>query len=116
MPIPLLCHDRTESKVQIKIYLLAKALILKTKRRPRYRAEAENILRQIIDDDILHAQTYIISLVSLCDYLLGELSEYNDPEILDEIEPLIERLLTIAEDQNSYLHLAEGKLLQAKLA
>jgi tetratricopeptide (TPR) repeat protein len=108
--------DRTESKIITQIYLLAKALLLKTMNRARYKAEAESILKQIIDDEILHTQIYILSLVSLCDFLFKELYEYNEVEILDELEPLIIRLLTIAEDQNSYLHLAEGKLLQAKLA
>ncbi|MHA2123598.1 MAG: tetratricopeptide repeat protein [Promethearchaeota archaeon] len=108
--------DRTESKIITQIYLLAKALLLKTMNRARYKAEAESILKQIIDDEILHTQIYILSLVSLCDFLFKELYEYNEVEILDELEPLIITLLTIAEDQNSYLHLAEGKLLQAKLA
>ncbi|MFW9942222.1 MAG: tetratricopeptide repeat protein [Candidatus Thorarchaeota archaeon] len=108
--------DRYRHKWASQIYLLAKALLLKTKNRARYKAEAENILKQIIDDDISHTQIYIFSLVSLCELLFEELSEYNELEILDELDPLIARLLVIAEDQNSYLYLAEGKLLQAKLA
>lgn len=108
--------DRSRNKWTSQFYLLAKALLLKTKNRTRYKAEAENILKQIIDDDISHSQIYILSLVSLCELLFEELSEYNELEILDELDPLITRLLVIAEDQNSYLYLAEGKLLQAKLA
>ncbi len=108
--------DRTTSKVISQIYLLAKALFLKTKSRARYRAEAEDILKQIIDDDIAHTQVYILSLVALCDFMFKELYEYNELEILDELEPLVSRLLKIAEDQNSSLYIAEGKLLKAKLA
>ncbi|MFX0156379.1 MAG: tetratricopeptide repeat protein, partial [Candidatus Hodarchaeota archaeon] len=104
------------SKIASQTYLLAKALLLKTKNRARYKVEAENILKQIIDDDILYVQYFILSLVSLCELLFEELYEYNELEILDELDPLITRLLVIAEDQNSYLYLAEGKLLQAKLA
>jgi hypothetical protein len=108
--------DQTESRLHTQVYLLAKALLLKTKSRSRYRAEAEKILKEIIEGEILFPQIYMLSLVSLCDFLFEELYEYNEPEILDELEPLISRLLSIAEEQNSNLHLSEGKLLQAKLA
>jgi hypothetical protein len=47
---------------------------------------------------------------------LEELSFYNNPEILEEINSLISRLLDYAEKQHSYRFLAEGKLLQAKVA
>ncbi|MFW9895894.1 MAG: hypothetical protein ACFFD7_08840, partial [Candidatus Thorarchaeota archaeon] len=40
----------------------------------------------------------------------------NEPEVLEEINPLIEQLLKYAKEQNLYGSLAEAKLLQAKLA
>jgi tetratricopeptide (TPR) repeat protein len=97
-------------------YLLAKAMMLKKKKRSRDRAEAERILNQIVEEDSFVPEFYLISLVTLCDFLLEELYESNDLEIIDELIPLIQRLLKRAENQNSYSYLAEGKLLQAKLA
>jgi len=47
----------------------------------------------------------------------GELmyGTYN-PEVLDEIKPLISQLMKISEDQHSYRWLASVTFLQAKLA
>jgi tetratricopeptide (TPR) repeat protein len=99
-------------------YLLARAIMLKKKRRSRDRAEAEQLLKQFVEEDIIiiDAELNFISLVTFCDYLLEELSDSNDLEIIDELTPLIQRLLKRAENQNSFSYLAEGKLLQAKLA
>jgi tetratricopeptide (TPR) repeat protein len=97
-------------------YLLANALVLKSKGRARYRAEAENLLKQIVNSEIQHPQISILSLVSYCEFLLEELKDYEDPDILGELNPLITRLLRISETQHSYLYLANTKLLQAKLA
>ncbi|MHA2283437.1 MAG: hypothetical protein ACXAC5_21565 [Promethearchaeota archaeon] len=101
---------------QISFYLLAKALILKKKRRSRDRAEAEKILKQIVNDENFLIEVYSIVMVSLCDLLLEELYESDDLEIIDELTPLIQRLLERAENQNSFSYFAEGKLLKAKLA
>lgn len=78
--------------------------------------KAADILKQLVDDDIVDPFFTSFALIFLCELLLEELSIYNNPEILAEINPLIEQLLKIAEYQNSYSWLAEGKLLQAKLA
>jgi hypothetical protein len=41
---------------------------------------------------------------------------YNDPAILDEVNPIIAKILEMAKNYNNYAWLAEAKLLQAKLA
>jgi hypothetical protein len=97
-------------------YPLGKALMLKMSTRMRDKVKAEEILNQIIEDDIVFPQFHILSIVSLCDLLLEELSIYNDPKIIEEIKPLIEQLLKIANSRHSKLYLAEVKFLQAKLA
>ena len=101
-------------------YLLAKSMSLMKKRRTRDRAEAEKLLKQIVEDetarDLMTFDLYLLSVVTLCDYLLKELSDSDDPEILDELTPLIQLLLERAENQNSFSSIAEGKLLKAKLA
>jgi len=47
---------------------------------------------------------------------MEELDITNNLEVLDDLLPLIAKILEIAERQNSYLWLAETKLLQGKLA
>jgi tetratricopeptide (TPR) repeat protein len=108
--------DQHESIVIEQGYLLGKALMLKTSSRIRDHTDAERLLKQIVDDDVHWPQFHILAIVSSCELLLEELSIYNNPEVLDEISLLIMQLLKIAENQHSSSWLAEGKLLQAKLA
>ncbi|MHA2088813.1 MAG: hypothetical protein ACW972_11080, partial [Promethearchaeota archaeon] len=61
-------------------------------------------------------EIYILSLVSLCEFLIEELENSNDLQVIDEINPVIARLMEIAEKQHSYSVLAETNLLQGRLA
>ena len=108
--------DKTDYKVITQGFFMTKALMIKSKGRFQNRAEAEKLFKEVVEDDIIDPVFQILSVVLLCDLLMEELSFSNDPEILEEIDPLIGRLLNIAEIQNSSLYLAETKLLQAKLA
>ncbi|MHA2400961.1 MAG: tetratricopeptide repeat protein, partial [Promethearchaeota archaeon] len=108
--------DQHESILLEQGYLLGKVSILKTSSRMRDHTDAERLLKQIVEHDIVFSQFHILSIVSLCDLLLEELYIYNNPEVLDEISPLIMQLLKIAENQHSFSWLGEAKLLQAKLA
>ncbi len=109
--------DKTKDKGDINIsgwYLSSKAYMMKTSARMRDHVEAQALFKKLIDraseDDL------IFNLSNLCDLLFEELSLYNNPEILDEIVPLITKSLDIAEKAHNYNWLAETKLLQAKLA
>jgi len=98
------------------VYLLNKALILKMSSRIRKRAEAEVILTQILEEDDLDFEIILTALTNLCELLLTELRMTNDIEVLEEINPLIARLLDNAEKTGSYSILCETYLLQAKLS
>jgi tetratricopeptide (TPR) repeat protein len=108
--------DQYESKLISRAYQIAKAAVLKSAGRRRSSTEAEILLRKIVKDEILYPPIHINAIILLCELLIEELSIYNNPEVLEEINPLILKLLKIAENQHSYSWLAEGKLLQAKLA
>ena len=97
-------------------YLLGKALLLKTSPRAHNRVEAEELLKQILEDEDLEFELNLKALINLCELLLTELRMTNDMEVLEEINPLIERLLEIAEKSHSYSILCETHLLQAKLS
>jgi len=97
-------------------YLFDKALLLKTSLRARNRAKAEEIFNQLLEDKDIGFEMTIGALLNLCELLLIELRMTNDVEVLDEINPLIVRLLDIAEKSNSYSILAETYFLQAKLS
>ncbi|MHA2260606.1 MAG: tetratricopeptide repeat protein, partial [Promethearchaeota archaeon] len=105
-----------EIKIIEHLYKIAKALILKTSTRARNRVEAEELLREVTEEEIVIHKYTVIALVNLAILLLEELEKSNDPEILDDIDPIIQQLVKIAEDQHSYSLLAETKLLQGRLA
>ncbi|MHA1985967.1 MAG: tetratricopeptide repeat protein [Promethearchaeota archaeon] len=108
--------DETKLEIYTQTYQLARAIVLKASGRTRNRYEAENLLMQIAEREIIEPEMYILSLVSLCEFLLEELENSNDLEVISEINPVITRLLEIAEEQHSYSILAETNLLQGRMA
>jgi tetratricopeptide (TPR) repeat protein len=94
---------------------LCQAMILKSSTRIGKLSDAERLLRQIIEDDFTWHQVKAPALINLCDLLLSELKMTNNPEVLDDLEPLIEQLTQIAENQHSYSLLAEVDLLKGRL-
>ena len=115
-------HDLEQLNSQLKNkqinlwYLFDKALLLKTSSRARNRGKAEELFMQILEDKDLGYEFTIGALLNLCELLLTELRMINDVEVLDEINPLITRLLNIAEKSNSYSILAETCFLKSKLS
>jgi len=98
-------YDQTKDKGDIDIsvsFLLSKAYMLKSSTRMRDRVEAQALYKELIDRTSEYA--LIFSLSSLCDLLLEELSMHNDPNILDEIIPLITKSLEMAEKAHNYCH------------
>ncbi len=108
--------DQTENKAVDRLFSLSKALILKTSPRFRNKIKAEEILKHLLKEKNLSFKFEVDTLIHLCDLLLTELQATNELEVLEEIKPIITRLLDIAERSNSYWFLCETHLLQAKLS
>jgi tetratricopeptide (TPR) repeat protein len=108
--------EQNESEVISQGYKLAKAAFLKSSGRRRNSTEAELLLKQLVEENNVYPIFYVRSLIFLCEILIEEFSIYDNPEVLDEINPLIMKLIQIAKDQNSFSWLAEAKLIQAKTA
>ncbi len=109
-------NRQLKNKLTNLAYFFNKALLLKTSIRARNRVKAEEIFFQLLGEEDLGYDMTIRVLLNLCELLLIELRMTNEVEVLDEIRPLIARLLDIAEKSNSYMVLSESYLLQAKLA
>ncbi|MCK4382745.1 MAG: tetratricopeptide repeat protein, partial [Candidatus Lokiarchaeota archaeon] len=115
-------HDLEQLNTRLKnkqinlLYLFNKALLLKASPRTRNRGKAEEILDLILEDEDSSFGLILEALINLCELLLTELRMTNDLEVLEEINPLIARLLDIAEKSGSYSILCETYLLQAKLS
>ena len=94
------------------------SLILKKNPRTRDKAKAEELLKAILEksDKAEYFELTINALIQLCDLYLTELRTTNNLEVLEDINPIINRLLDIAENSHSYSILCQTYILQAKVA
>lgn len=97
-------------------YSLSKALILKNSIRNRHKVEAEIIFEQILKEETTNHEYKIISMYNLCDLLLSEYQITNNQDLLDEIRPLINRLVKISEEQKSSAVLADVYWLETQIS
>jgi tetratricopeptide (TPR) repeat protein len=108
--------SQSKDKTVKLIYLLDKALVLKTTLRAPSRGEAEVILKQILNEAGAEYEISIVALLNLCELLLTEFRMTNDLEVLNEIKPFITQLLDLSDKSHSFWVLGETYLLQAKIA
>ena len=90
--------------------------ILKAKNRIQDRAKAQSIFEEIVHQDEISGELTMKALINLCDLLLEEFRLTSELEVLEDLSPLLEKLIAIAENLNSFWILAETYLLQAKFA
>jgi len=98
------------------IYLLSKADLLKSSKRARDRVKAEKLYKKVYDIEITPSYSLRSALIGRCELLLIELKLTNEIEIIDEIKPLLEELIDLAQQRESDFLLAEVYVLQGKLA
>ncbi len=110
-----LTHQLKEKQWDL-MYLLDKALLLKTSLRARDRGKAEEILIQLLENENKTHDLSYRTLINLCELLLTELGITNDLSVLDELKQYLGQLLELAEKSHSYWIMGETYLLQAKLA
>jgi len=108
--------EKFDSKWNKTFYYSSKALILKSSLRARDRIKAEDIFKELALDKTIAGEQRIEAIINLCDLYLTELRITNDPEIINEIHPYIQELLSIAEKQHLFLYLAETYILQGKFS
>ncbi|MFW9940547.1 MAG: tetratricopeptide repeat protein [Candidatus Thorarchaeota archaeon] len=105
-------------------YKLSNARILRSSSRVRDRAEAEKILKNLIErhevakDQSIYGvpEEFSHALIELCDFYLEELRLTNELKIIDDIQPLIIRLLKESERTKSYTFQAQTYLLHGKIS
>jgi tetratricopeptide (TPR) repeat protein len=111
--------NQKKDKHTLLIYNYNKALMLKISSRIRNLAKAEELFRQIIEEDKIGIAGFEIqtkALIHLCDLHLMELRLTNDINVLDEINHFIARLLDLSEKSHSFWVFCETFILKAKLA
>jgi tetratricopeptide (TPR) repeat protein len=106
-----------ESNKQIdQLYRLSKALVLKTYERIVKKVEAQQLFQQIAEEEVIQLQYTVSAMLNLSDLLLFELKASGVEDVVYEVKTLFNKLITIAENQNSFSILIETYLLQSKMA
>ncbi|MHA2325285.1 MAG: tetratricopeptide repeat protein [Promethearchaeota archaeon] len=105
-------------------YQLSYARILRSSPRTHDKAEAENILKELIKVyDVWVNSGYRpiptenpAPIIDLCELYLDEFYSTHDLGILNDIQPLITRLITASEGSKNYSLLSETNLLQGRIS
>lgn len=108
------------------VFRSTKANVLMLSKRARDLTEAERLLKKIIKDEkkplgpnsrwLRFDHGPNSALIRLCWMHIKELESTGQLEILEDIHPLIEKLIEKCKNDNSYALLAETKLLHAKIS
>lgn len=109
-------HEKKKGLHIKLLYQFDKALILKTSSRLRDKAKAERLLKQVIETKTIYTEVIEDACIYLCDLLLAEFRINKNPEVLDELNHYINKLLTIAEKAHDFQIFCDTFILQAKLA
>ncbi|MHA1198380.1 MAG: tetratricopeptide repeat protein [Candidatus Heimdallarchaeaceae archaeon] len=95
---------------------IAEALILMTSTRFQNRAKAENLLKEVINDEVIDHRITETALLVLCELLLDELKITGSKEVLEELNVFVTKIENIARNQHSYWLLTQTYWLQSQLA
>jgi tetratricopeptide (TPR) repeat protein len=108
--------NQKEHNIRINYrYQIANAVVLKNSGRSRDIYKAEEIMYELIKDESIENELLIIILLHLCDLLFQELHITFEAEIVEEIAPLTDKLLKVAQKGKSFLLFAEFYYFRSKL-
>ncbi|MGD8814762.1 MAG: tetratricopeptide repeat protein, partial [Anaerolineales bacterium] len=109
-------RKQTENKVILQRSSVAKAMCLRNSKHMRDKADAKDILEQVLSEEVLDHSLTVDATILICDLLLAELRMSGEKVILERIKSLIDQFLEIANQQSSHTLMVETYLLQSKLA
>ncbi len=109
-------NEQEEDKLIEQMTRVSEALLLKINKRAKNRAKAEELLSQILEEEVINYEIFLVALINLSELCLIELQLTGDEEALAELKLLMNKQLALAKEQNSYSLLVETYFLQAQLA
>lgn len=109
-------NEQEENKMIDQLARVSEALLLKINKRAKNRARAEELLLQVLDEEIINYEVFLVALINLSDLYLIELQLTGDEEALQDLKKLMEKQLAIAKEQKSHPLLVETYFLQAQLS
>ncbi|MFW9992705.1 MAG: tetratricopeptide repeat protein, partial [Candidatus Odinarchaeota archaeon] len=98
-------NSNEDNKLIDLFYRFAKAKVLKASDRIIQKAEAQQIFKQIVEEEVIKLNLSVDALINLCELLLLEFRNTGNEEILNELTILLNQLLEYAKTLNSHLWL-----------
>jgi len=96
-------------------HLLAKAMLLKTSPRLRDKAEAQNILLELVEEEY-SIFIKITAMLNLCESFLDELKTYEDHTVFQEALTIAQQVYSLAQHVRLFSFTIKLLLLKAKFA
>ena len=109
-------NKQNNDKLIKQMTRICEALLLKTSKRVRNRAKAEELLIEVVNEEVINFEVYLEALINLSDLYLIELQLSGDEEALKELKELMEKQLALAKEQKSSSLLVATYFLQAQIA
>ncbi|MFX0066021.1 MAG: tetratricopeptide repeat protein [Candidatus Hermodarchaeota archaeon] len=103
-------------KLVDQFYRVAQAMLLKTSNRVIQKGKAQELFQQVAEEKIINHELTIQAVLNLSELLLDELRMSGNEEVLKEVNTWSNKLLELAQAQNSHSLLVETYLLQSNLA
>ncbi|QEE17417.1 tetratricopeptide repeat protein [Promethearchaeum syntrophicum] len=107
---------RDKNKIILQRFLLAEAMILKSKGGFDNSKKAEDNLKAIIHDKIRYHDITVMALVNLCNILILKMYKIDDPTILNDLQYYVEKISQISKETNSHSIYIESLLIKAKIS
>jgi len=111
-----LIEEKNNDFIVNQWFWLSQALILSRSNRYTELGKIEEIYTDIIKGNELDQKITVIAMLNLCELQLNYLHKTGDQELQKELELNLERLLAIADLQDSYILFIKTYIIQVQLA
>ncbi|MFX1251436.1 MAG: tetratricopeptide repeat protein [Promethearchaeota archaeon] len=109
-------HSHTSNQWVHLYSRLADALILKQSPRMVDKAQAQIILKNIVNDENIRFDLTALAMIHLCELFILEVKVSDDPNLWEEAKNQIQQLYIQAQDQRLFTIIIEALILKARLA
>jgi len=98
------------------VYKFTRAIIHKFSETMTDHVKAQALFQELMKEKNVKAYFAVMAIIHSCDLLLTELRTFGKQEVLDSIEELVNRLLTVSRERKSYNTHVQALLFKSQLA